>query len=526
MDATGAENHTTILVIEPSSLERNMLWVGTDDGKVHYTTNGGDSWNDVTKNIKGLPTGSWIAQIKASNKNKGEALLIANDYRRFNYTPYAYRTKDYGKTWTRIVDSGDVESYTLSIVEDPVEKNLMFLGTDDGLYISFDAGNKWTKWKNGFPTVSVKDLVIHEREHDLIIGTFGRAAWVLDDIRPLRALAKNKQVINQKLELFEPPVAYQAAYQQPTGSRFGADAMYHGENRGYGARLSYFVKIDEMKKDPEAKKKKKDKKEDSDTISEEKETKVKWDSIHLKIYDGDRLIRTQKRKAPDSTGLYKWTWFMDEAGVDFPSKRIRKRNNEPGGVSVKPGRYKAVMSFGDQTSEEMIQVKLDPRVKASMASINQVYDTSKQLESMQQTTADAVKQLIESKTIAKDYQSLLSKLDKDKYKDDIKSSKAIVKSIDSIVDKILGKDDKRQGITRSPEITVMQRLRSARGYVGSRQNGITSTETTLIKHASDAIEEVLNEINTFFSDTWAPYRSKMEQVQTNPFKDIKTFKLD
>ena len=243
MDATGAENHCSILVIEPSTLERDMFWVGTDDGKVHLTQNGGQTYNDVTKNIKDLPAGSWIPQIKASNKNKGEALLIANDYRRFNYTPYVYRTKDYGKTWQRLADGNDVESYALSIVEDPVEKNLVFLGTDDGLYVSINAGLTWTKWTQGFPTVSVKDLVIHPREHDLIIGTFGRAAWVLDDIRPLRAMAKNKQIVNQKLELFAPPTAYQAAYQQPTGTRFGGDAMYHGENRDNGAIFSYLSLI-------------------------------------------------------------------------------------------------------------------------------------------------------------------------------------------------------------------------------------------------------------------------------------------
>ncbi len=536
MDATGAENHTTILVIEPSPLEKDMLWVGTDDGNVHYTTNGGNSWNDVTKNIKDLPTGSWIAQIKASNKDKGEALLIANDYRRFNYTPYAYRTTNYGKSWTRIVDAEDVESYTLSIIEDPIEKSLMFLGTDDGLYISFHAGNKWTKWTNGFPTVSVKDLVIHPREHDLIIGTFGRAAWILDDIRPLREMAKDKQLINQKIELFEPPTAYQAAYQQPTGSRFGADAIYHGENRGYGARLSYYIKVDETKKTSEEKKENdKDEEEMSEdnsdenedlTESEKEEAKVKWDSVHLKIYDGDRLIRTLKQKTPDSTGVYKWTWYMDEAGVDYPSKRIRKRNNEPGGVSVKPGDYKVVMHYGDQISEEMITVKTDPRVDVSMNNINQVYDASKQLESMQQTAADAVKQLIESKTIAKDYQSLLNKLDKKKYKADIEASKNIVKNIDSLVDKFLGKEDKRQGITRNPEVTIMQRLGQARQYVGSRQNGITSTETTLIKNAKEAMETVLKEINTFFNDEWKPYQNKMEALEMTPFKDIKTFKLD
>ena len=195
MDATGAENHCTILVIEPSEVETDMLWVGTDDGRIHYTQNGGQDWTEVTKNIKGLPKGSWIPQIKASKNVKGEALLVANDYRRFNFTPYVYRTNNYGKTWDRIVDGSDVTSYALSIIEDPEEPNLLFLGTDDGLYISIDKGDKWTKWTKGFPTVSVKDLIIHPREHDLIIGTFGRAAWVLDDIRPLRAIAKNKDIL-------------------------------------------------------------------------------------------------------------------------------------------------------------------------------------------------------------------------------------------------------------------------------------------------------------------------------------------
>ena len=197
MDATGAENHCTILVIEPSEVEANMLWVSTDDGRVHYTQDGGTQWTEVTKNIKGLPKGSWIPQIKASKTNKGEALLVANDYRRFNYTPYVYRTKNYGKTWERIVDATDVTSYALSIVEDVEEPNLLFLGTDDGLYISIDHGTKWTKWTEGFPTVSVKDLIIHPREHDLVIGTFGRAAWVLDDIRPLRAIAKRSKCTSE-----------------------------------------------------------------------------------------------------------------------------------------------------------------------------------------------------------------------------------------------------------------------------------------------------------------------------------------
>ncbi len=528
MDATGAENHCSILVIEPSTLEQNMFWVGTDDGQVHYTQNGGQTYTDVTKNIKGLPAGSWIPQIKASNKNKGEALLIANDYRRFNFTPYVYRTKDYGKTWQRIADGNDVESYALSIVEDPVEKNLVFLGTDDGLYVSIDAGNTWTKWTQGFPTVSVKDLVIHPREHDLIIGTFGRAAWVLDDIRPLRALAKNKQIVNQKLELFAPPTAYQAAYQQPTGSRFGADGMYHGENRGSGAIFSYFVQIDETKKDETTEN---DNEEDIDedeaeNENEKDETKVKWDSLTMKIYDGERLIRTLKQKAPDSTGIHKWSWFMDEAGVSGPSRKIRKQNREPSGVIVKPGAYKAVLHFGDQSSEETITVESDPRLDVSMTNTNEVYAASKRLEKMQETVANAVKQLVESKQIANTFKGDLSKLDKDQYKDDIKASKNLIKDIDVLIDLFLGKEDKRQGITNTSVVTVTDRLGMASWYVGSRQNGLTSTEDTLIKQAEDAVKDALEKTNMFFQDSWKSYQTKMEALETNPFKEVSTFKLD
>ncbi|NRB59370.1 MAG: hypothetical protein HRU50_05425 [Winogradskyella sp.] len=526
MDATGAENHCSILVIEPSPVEKNMLWVGTDDGRVHYTTDGGSSWIDVTKNIKDLPEGSWIPQIKASNKNKGEALLVANDYRRFNYSAYVYRTKNYGKTWERIVDDKDVKSYALAIVEDLIEPNLMFLGTDDGLYITIDAGENWTKWTEGFPTTSVKDLVIHPREHDLIIGTFGRAAWVLDDIRPLRAIAANKEVINANIQLFDTPTAYQAAYQQPTGSRFGGDALYHGENRGVGARFTYVFNKKEQS-DSEALKANDDEiKEASNTSASKNEKTVRWDSLTLKIYDGERLIRTLKRKAPKENGLHKWTWYMNESGVDYPSRTIRKRNREPGGVSVKPGTYKAVLHYGDKTSETTIKVASDPRLNISQNNINEVYNASKQLEQLQQTAADAVKQLVESKTIAQNYKQKLSKHDKELYKTQIDLSKETIKTIDSLIDKFLGKVDKRQGITRNPEVTPMQRLGTAQWYVGESQNGLTSTENTLIKQAKDALDELLGETNNFFTEKWKAYQSKMENIAVNPFKETKVFSID
>jgi len=537
IDATGAENYTTILVIEPSPVEKDMLWVGTDDGQVHYTQNGGADWIDVTQNIKGMTAGSWIPQIKASNKNKGEALLIANDYRRFNYTPYAFRTKDYGKTWQRIVDGSDVESFTLSIVEDIENPNLMFLGTDDGLYVSFDAGNKWQKWSDeGYPTVPTMDLVVHPREHDLVIGTFGRAAWVLDDIRPLRALASDKTFLQKEVKLFPSPTGYQAAYQQPTGSRFGGDALYNAENKKAGAMITYYLKEG---KDPL---KKPEKKEDEDTEEDNsgedtedetlkqvqgKEDRVaKKDSVQFQFYDGDRLIRTLKYKTPEKAGFHRIYWNMDEKGADRPSRKISKNKNESSGVSVKPGTYKVKITHGTTTDETTITVKSDPRLEVSMASINETYAIGQKIEGYQQTAAEAVRQLVESKNVAEKYQKELKDLDKEKYKDQIKSSKDIIKQIDSVIANYIGKEDKRQGLTRSTDMNVAQRIQMASRYVGSRQSGLTETEKRLIRFAEADLEDALNKTNSFFSDKWKVYRETIEKAQASPFKETKSFSLE
>ncbi|WP_282180159.1 WD40/YVTN/BNR-like repeat-containing protein [Maribacter stanieri] len=527
MDATGAENHTTILVIEPSTVEKDMLWVGSDDGRVHYTQNGGETWNDVTANIKGLPKGSWIPQIKASTRNKGEALLIANDYRRFNYTPYAYRTKDYGKSWTRIVDATDVESYTLSIIEDPENPNLLFLGTDDGLYVSLNAGEKWQKWTEGFPTVSTKDLAIHPREHDLVIGTFGRAAWVLDDIRPLRALASDASILNQEIEIFTPPTAYQASYQQPTGSRFGGDGLYQGENRKSGAMITYYLK--EGKK--EAKKEKpssKEKEGDSEEKSEAVElTGVqKKDSVQFDFYDGDRLIRTLKYKTPEKAGFHRIYWGMDEKGADRPSRKVITKKKESGGLDVKPGTYTIKMLYGEMEEETTITVASDPRLDVSAVAITEAYTNGKVLESYMQKAADAVQQLAQSKATAEQFQKDLKKEDDKKYKEQIDASKDIIKQIDSVTAIYLGKVDKRQGITRSKEMTVMQRLQIARRYVGSRKAGMTATEKQLMQFAKDDLQSALQKTNAFFAKEWVDYRNNMKSLDLSPFKKTEVYKLN
>tara|TARA_B110000444_G_scaffold261380_1_gene313050 strand:+ start:5810 stop:8965 length:3156 start_codon:yes stop_codon:yes gene_type:complete len=504
LDATGAENHCTLIVIEPSPIEKNMLWVSSDDGRVHMTKDGGESWNDVTKGLKGLPKGSWIPQIKASNKNKGEALLIANDYRRFNYEAYAYRTKNYGKTWQRIVDSDDVPTYTLSIVEDIVNPKLLFLGTDDGLYFSLNSGNDWKKFNpKTFPSVSTKDLIIHPREHDLVIGTFGRAAWILDDIKPLRKIAEDISLTDNLFELFEPPTAYLTSIQQPTGSRFGGDALFNGENRKLGARIKYFF-------NPEFSKSK----------------NAKKDSISLKIFDNDILIRTIKMKAPDKKGIHVVSWNMDEKGPKYPKRKIRKNNQEGSGVNVRPGKYKLIMEVGELKDESSIVVKSDPRLIISSKTIEDSYKTGKKLEKFLDVVDKATVQLAESLLIAKDFEKSLSTNDSILYKDQIILSKEIVKKINSVQDLFFGKIDKRQGIIRSPKENVLSRIRKAYYYSTSRPNGITTTENTLIKQAKSELDSSLKKVNVFFNQDWKQYQLKMDKLSISPFKTTQKFNIN
>ncbi|AGC78612.1 photosystem II stability/assembly factor-like uncharacterized protein [Nonlabens dokdonensis] len=497
MDATGAENHTTILVIEPSAVEKDVLYVGTDDGLVHITKNGGESWDNITKGLKGLPEGSWIAQIKASKTKKGHALLVANDYRRFNFEPYAYRTTNYGKSWTRIVNKDDVISYALSIIEHPEENNLIFLGTDDGLYISIDAGDNWTKYTNGFPTVSVKDLVIHPREDDLIIGTFGRAAWVLDDLEPLTAFAKAKQ--RKAIELYEPPTAYFARYQQPTGSRFGADAMFHGENRSRPiGRFKYYF-------DKELKAK-------SDT--------VKSDSLFLKIYKGEELIRTLSSKIPKEKGVHEWSWRLDEKGIEYPSRRVRDSKREPGGNDVLPGTYKAVLHYGEMTSEQMIEVMEDPRIdEFSMANRKEQRAAQEKLQGLIMEVEAVTSQLVKNKETAENFKKLLKSQDKEAFKEQIKATDSIVKQLEKHQNKYFGTPDERQGITRNPEVTVMNRIYGASSYIGSRQGPQTATEEQLYNQAAALAREVNAESKSFLEKEWAAFVAEMKQVTIDMFEE-------
>ena len=531
MDATGAENNTTILAISPSPVQQDVMWVGTDDGLVQLTRDGGKTWTNVTSKIAGMPQAAWVAQIKASAYNAGEAFVVVNNYRNSDYKPYLFHTTDYGNTWRNIVTEDQVWNYTLSFIQDPVEPNLMFLGSEGGLYVSIDGGKNWTQWTNDYPKVSTMDLAIHPREHDLVIGTYGRAAYVLDDIRPLRAMAREGvQVLNKKMDLFTPPDAYLTLNQEPTGTRFAADAIYSGENRPRGAMITYVVNKPEEEKKEEAKeeesKKKKGKKSKAADEPKEETSKdsveVKYDSLTLEVFNGkNELIRTLKNKVPEENGINRMYWYLDEKGVRGPSRRKPGKNrSEPGGVGVMPGTYKLRMTFGDATDSAMINVKFDPRVEMSVATLQAKRDLQKQLERSEEIAGKATERLVQSKEIADEYIKKMKEKDEKGYKELIDKSKAVKDSIESLLIPFVGEDySDKQGIIRSPNPDIGDRLGTASYYIETSLEAPGATEKRLVEQAEKELDGALKKVNEFYNTEWTDYRKEIEKLEFSPFKD-------
>lgn len=497
-DATAAENHTTILAIAPSPVKQGVIWVGTDDGNLQVTQDGGKTWTNVVKNVKGVPANTWIPQIQASKYNAGEAFVVFDNHRRNDWTPFVYRTKDYGQTWERIVDEKKVFGYVWCMIQDPVEPNLFFVGTETGLYISIDGSKTYTKWKNGYPTVPTADLVIHPREHDLVIGTFGRALYVLDDIRPLRALAKEGlQVLEKPLKMFEIPDAYLVNYKANPGVLFHGDAVFMGENRPAGAMLSFAVNL-------------------------EKDKKV--DSVLVEVFDKqNNKIRTFKAQA--KAGINRTQWNLEKKGVRFPNqpKPMRKDAPEPSGSSVLPGTYKVRISYGKNMDSAMVNVKLDPRLPTTEADLQVKESMIQAMYQKVSIVTEAMDRLREAKQTVGMVNRQLGDSEEQKIKDAKKASKEVETNLQKLIESVSGKDDV-QGIFRSPTI-LSAKLQSAMGYLRGSYKP-TPTAQLVMKQTEEDIAQFLKEVNTFFDSDWKKYQQAVENASPKIFKDYESLKIN
>ena len=496
VDITGAENFCTILTIAPSFKEKGVIWAGTDDGNVQLTRDGGRSWTSFRGKIPGMPTGAWIPQIQASRHNAGEVFVVCNDYRRGDFKPYVFRTTDYGKTWTRLADEKKVTGYALCVLQDPTEPNLIFVGTEQGLWVSLDNGVSFEQWKNGYPSVSTYDLAIQEREADLVIATFGRSIWVLDNIRPLRSLAAVKGQWKKEFLLFGSSDAIQAQFSNAPGYEWSTWGLWDADNRPRGASISWFS--------------------NPDTASARKSSKAS-DSLRIRIFD-EKNEQVRYLNWASVKGFNRQNWGLEGKGYRMPgSPKSRSGSQESGGQPVMPGRYKIVAEQAGQKDSTWITVKDDPR----LGDRTDIRIAQQKMRDRLRVSGDRLTEALDKLS---DAEEVLGKVET-QYKDvkgDAadsirKSTKSMQDSVRSIREFISGKRQTRQGYGQMPQITVMNQYQQANQAISAKPVIPGAQEIMLVERAELLIGEGAGSIDRFLNGPWKGYKSQVERSKPDYF---------
>jgi photosystem II stability/assembly factor-like uncharacterized protein len=236
-DNSGAENHTTIFTIMESPLDENIIWVGTDDGNVQVTRDGGKKWTNTVQNIQGLPANTWCYHIEASSHDKGTAYAVFDGHTRGDLNTYVYKTTDFGASWTNIT-SDEIHGFARSIQEDFVNPDLLFLGTEFGLYITSDGGSHWSKFTKNMPAVAIHHLEMQKATSDLVMGTHGRGVIIIDDVSPLRKI--DAELLGKKVHFFaNAPTVINEETNFSGG--FGNQTEFVGRSKTKDLQLKYFL---------------------------------------------------------------------------------------------------------------------------------------------------------------------------------------------------------------------------------------------------------------------------------------------
>lgn len=542
-DVTGAENFTTIIAIAPSPLERGVIWAGTDDGRVHVTRDGGANWTSVEANIKGVPANTppantWVPEIKSSRHDAGTAFVVFDDHRRSNWTPYVYRTTDYGKSWTSLATK-DVQGYALSIEPDPVDPNLLFLGTEFGLFVSRDAGKSWFKWKHGFPTASVMGLAVHPRDHDLIIGTHGRAAYILDDLRPLRALTKES--MTKPLHVFDVAETMQHATRQKKGARFLADTEFRGENEPYGVLLTYSLNLPGLPHPIDEKERERKEKEreaqrgpafsetgvpdvPKEPLKPEPDAKKPSDDkepqVDIEVSDaGGTVIR--KFKGPAKLGLNRTSWDLTRDAFKLPkSEEPEQESFRPRtGPEVPAGTYTITIKFRGNEAKQSVTVTPDPRETIAAGARQAKYDAIVRAGKLQETTTAAIERIRKTRA---DIDAVLAKLKKDddtadKEPDPLtKSGNDLKKKLDAM-ERRLWTPPRTKGIVA--ETDAMSKVQYPLQSLQSSWDAPTAAQLAYLTYAESALKGVLAEYNKLFGDDLAKFRDAVRSQNVSLFPE-------
>ena len=374
LDITSVEYYDTVFAIAESPVQKDLIWAGTDDGLIQITRDGGKNWSNVTPSNKLLPEWSLVSLIDASPQDAGTAYAAVDRHKNDDVRPYIYKTSDFGKTWAKIANGIPDGAYVHAVRQDPKNKNLLYAGTELGVYVSFDDGAHWQPLQLDLPTTPITDLII--KDDDLAVATNGRSFWILDDINPLRQLTP--QLASQDAVLYKPAATYRLQFPEQVNKRRPV-----GENPPNGAIVSYYLK------------------------SESK------DEITLDVLDiAGKLVRhyssrpknkfEQPQEWPDqerppellptAAGMNRFPWNLRyESPTELPGAFYA--GNGPQGPYVLPGTYTLKLTVAGKSQTVPLEVKLDPRVKASQADLQKRFDLQMKVRDDIEELHTAVNQL-------------------------------------------------------------------------------------------------------------------------------------
>src|SRR5215469_13616967 len=345
VDNSVAEMHTTIFSIGESPLTAGLIWVGTDDGNLQLTRDGGRHWENLVGNVPGLPKNSWVNWVQPSAYDAGTAYAAFDRHTFGDMRPYVYVTSDYGRSWRALVSPQNpqgVRGYAHVIREDSVDRRLLFLGAEFGLWVSVDGGTHWAQFKGAhFPAVAVRDLVVQPRDSDLVLATHGRGIWIIDDISPLRHLTP--ELLAQDAAFVSGRPVEQRI--ESSGGWANGAAAFVGENPKNGAVINYYLRARQL-----------------------------YGKLKLEVLDASGAVVDQL-PATGSRGLNRAVWTMHRKPPHVPPA-VQVAFAGTQGPRVPPGTYTVRMVKADKTYEKPLAISLDRRVKWSVADRQAQYDAA------------------------------------------------------------------------------------------------------------------------------------------------------
>lgn len=366
-DIYAMSNYSTITSLSESPLKEGLIYVGTDDGAIQVTEDGGANWRKIYfSKIKGLPETAFVNDIKADLYDENVVYAVFDNHKYGDYHPYLYRSNDKGKTWKNITSNLPDRTILWRIVQDHINSDILFLGTEFGIYFTLDGAKTWVKLNGGMPTIPIRDLAIQKRENDLIAGTFGRGIFILDDYSSLRHIDTEKEA-----QLFTPRNGYWYMQRKVLGSSKRAsqgDGYFTSDNPPFGIEFTYYQKDKYLSKEAKRKEQEKEVEKKGETVevpkwsSLEEEQKELKPSIWLFIYDTEGNI-VRRVKGNNKKGLHRLSWDLCAES----SATITKNKDKAGkGYMVEPGTYSAQLhkriegkyiEIGDEVSFEVTPLK-------------------------------------------------------------------------------------------------------------------------------------------------------------------------